>query len=180
MAWQFESSAKSRGWNTASRCSRNDLDAPMLPAPPPARPESGETPARLEVSLIVYDPLIFATCPHSSDAILALASSLKDRKIRVRSVCKSARHASDDPRTDRSEEMGLGGDNRDAAALTRQRKRLLIARWIVLAHGSKGLIFVTDKDGGPEVDARRLLHPGRTHEKRLKPGVLEHHAHGAG
>ena len=64
----------------------------MLPPPdPPARPDSGDTPARFEVSLIVYDPLILATCPHNSDAILALASSLKDRKIRVRSVCKSAR-----------------------------------------------------------------------------------------
>ena len=28
----------------------------------------------------------------------------RDRKIRVRSVCKSARHASDDPRTERSDE----------------------------------------------------------------------------
>ena len=73
--------------------------APMLPPPPPARPESGETSARLEVSLIVYDPLIFATCPHNSDAILALASSLKDRKMRVRSVCNSERHASELPRT---------------------------------------------------------------------------------
>ena len=60
----------------------------MLPPDPPARPDSGDTPARFEVSLIVYDPLILATCPHNSDAILALASSLKDRKIRVRSVCK--------------------------------------------------------------------------------------------
>ena len=34
----------------------------MLPPPdPPARPESGDTPARFEVSLIVYDPLILAT-----------------------------------------------------------------------------------------------------------------------
>ena len=64
--------------------------------------------------------------------------------------------------------------------MPRQRKRLLIARWVVLAHRSEGLIFVADKDGGPEVDARRLLHPGRTHEKRLQPGVLEHHAHGSG
>ena len=32
---------------------------------------------------MVYDPLIFATCPHSSLAILADASSLRDRKIRV-------------------------------------------------------------------------------------------------
>ena len=77
----------------------------LLPPPPPARPESGETSARLEVSLIVYDPLIFATCPHNSDAILADVSSLKDRKIRVRSVCNSARQASDDPNTERSEEM---------------------------------------------------------------------------
>ena len=53
----------------------------------------------------MYDPLIFATCPHNSDAILALASSLRDRKMRMRSVCKSARQASDDPNTERSEEM---------------------------------------------------------------------------
>ena len=78
----------------------------MLPPPdPPARPESGDTPARFEVSLIVYDPLILATCPHNSDAILALASSLKDRKIRVRSVCSSARHASELPNTARNEDM---------------------------------------------------------------------------
>ena len=78
----------------------------MLPPPdPPARPESGDTPARFEVSLIVYDPLILATCPHNSDAILALASSLKDRKIRVRSVCSSARHASELPSTARNEDM---------------------------------------------------------------------------
>ena len=54
---------------------------------------------------MVYDPLIFATWPHSSLAILADASSLRDRKIRVRSVCKSARHASDDPNTARSDEI---------------------------------------------------------------------------
>ena len=54
---------------------------------------------------MVYDPLIFATCPHNSLAILALASSLRDKKIRVRSVCKSARHASDDPNTARSDEI---------------------------------------------------------------------------
>ena len=77
----------------------------MLPPPPPARPDSGDTPARFEVSLIVYDPLILATCPHNSDAILALASSLKDRKIRVRSVCSSARHASELPSTARNEDM---------------------------------------------------------------------------
>ena len=77
----------------------------MLPLSPQARPESGETSARLEVSVIVYDPLILATCPHSSLAILADASSLRDRKIRVRSVYNSARQASDDPNTDRSEEM---------------------------------------------------------------------------
>ena len=77
----------------------------MLPPPPPARPESGEISARLEVSLIVYIALIFTTCPHSSLAIWALASSLRDRKIRVRSVCKSARHASDDPNTDRNDEI---------------------------------------------------------------------------
>ena len=71
----------------------------------PARPESGDTPARFEVSLIVYDPLILATCPHNSDAILALASSLKDRKIRVRSVCSSARHASELPSTALNEDM---------------------------------------------------------------------------
>ena len=33
-----------------------------------------------------------------------------------------------------------------------QRERLFIARWVVLAHRSEGLVFVADKDGGPEVD----------------------------
>ena len=54
---------------------------------------------------MVYDPLIFATCPHNSDAILADASSLSDRKMRVRSVCNSELHASELPKTARSEEM---------------------------------------------------------------------------
>ena len=103
---------------------------------------------------MVYDVLIFATCPHSSLAMLALASSLRDRKIRVRSVCNSARHASDDPNTRPQRRNRLGGDNRDAAALPGQGKGFFIARWVVLAHGREGLIFVTDKDGGPVVGAR--------------------------
>ena len=53
----------------------------------------------------MYIALILATWPHSSLAIWAEASSLSDRKIRVRSVCNSARHASDDPNTARNEEI---------------------------------------------------------------------------
>ena len=45
----------------------------------------------------------------------------------------------------------MRGDNRDAAALPGQGKGFFIARWVVLAYRSEGLIFVTDKDGGPEV-----------------------------
>ena len=52
---------------------------------------------------MVYELLILATCPHNFEAISALASSLKLKKIRVRSVCKSVRHASELPSTDRSE-----------------------------------------------------------------------------
>ena len=131
----------------------------MLPPPPPARPDSGDTPARFEVSLIVYDPLILATCPHNSDAILALASSLKDRKIRVRSVCSSARHAFELPSTARNEDMDW-----NAPALPGECKGFLIAGWIVLAYRGEGLILVTDKDGGPEVGHGGFFHLGGAHE----------------
>jgi len=45
------------------------------------------------------------TVPHISDAIFADASSDSDRKIRVRSVCTSVRHASPEGSTERSEEI---------------------------------------------------------------------------
>ena len=45
------------------------------------------------------------TLPHISEAILADDSSLKDRKIRVRSVWTSVRHASVPDSTERSEEI---------------------------------------------------------------------------
>ena len=128
----------------------------------------------------MYDPLILATCPHSSDAILALASSLKDRKIRVRSVCKSARHASELPSTARNEEMDWVANNRDAPALPRERKGFLVAGGIVLAHRCEGLVLVTDKDGGPEVVRGGFFHLRRPHKQGLEPCVFEHDADGAG
>ena len=67
------------------------------------------------------------TLPHISEAIRAEDSSLKDRKIRVRSVWRSVRQAS--PARQHGAERGdrLRGDDRDAAALPRQRERLLVA-----------------------------------------------------
>ena len=101
----------------------------MLPPPAPAM-ESGETSDRLEVSLIVYIPLILATWPHNSDAILALASS------RVRSVCNSERHASELSQHGSQRGNRLCGDNRDAAALPRQSKGFFIARWVARPQAS--------------------------------------------
>ena len=45
------------------------------------------------------------TEPHISDAIFAEPSSESDRKIRVRSVWTSVRHASPEGSTERSEEI---------------------------------------------------------------------------
>ena len=54
---------------------------------------------------MVQEPLILATCPHSFEAISALASSFKLKKIRGRSVCSSVRRASELPSTDRMDEI---------------------------------------------------------------------------
>ena len=85
----------------------------------------------------------------------------------MRSVCNSERHASELPNTARNEEIDC------VATIGMQRhcrvsaKDFFIARWVVLAHRSEGLIFVTDKNGGPEVAARIRLHLGRAHEEAL-------------
>ena len=62
-------------------------------------------PLDFALSLIVYELLIFATCPHSFEAISALASSLRLKNIRVRSVWSNVRQPSLLPRTERSELM---------------------------------------------------------------------------
>ena len=54
---------------------------------------------------MVQEPLILATCPHSFEAISALASSFKLKKIRGRSVCSSVRRASELPSTERMDEI---------------------------------------------------------------------------
>ena len=109
-----------------------------------------------------------------------LASSLKDRKIRVRSVCKSARHASELPSTARNEDMdwvATIGMHRHCRV---KCKGFLIAGRIVLADRRERLVLVANKDSGPEVSAWGFLHLRGPHEQGLKPCVFEHHADGAG
>ena len=129
---------------------------------------------------MVYPALILATCPHSVEACSALASSLSERKIRVRSGCRRVRHASELPRTDRSDEM----DCVATIGITRHcrvsAKGFLVAARVVLADAGERLILVAQKDGRPDVPARRCLHLRRPEEERLQPRILEHDADGAG
>ena len=74
-------------------------------APQPGRPVNSETPPRSMVSVMEKFGFMRGTWPHMSLAILALASSLRDRKIRVRRVWSRVRQASPPWTTERSEEI---------------------------------------------------------------------------
>ena len=120
------------------------------------------------------------TEPHISDATRADASSDSDRKIRVRSVWTSVRHASPEGSTERSEEIDCVATIGYAAALARERERLLVARRVVLPDGGERLVFVADEHGGPEVAVGPARGLGGASEQGLHPGVLEEHADRAG
>ena len=112
------------------------------------------------------------TEPHISDATRADASSESDRKIRVRSVWTSVRHASPEGSTERSEEIGLRGDDRDAAALPGSaRNAFLVARRVVLPDGGERLVFVADEHGGPQVAVGPARGLGGAPQQRLHPRV---------
>ena len=68
----------------------------------------------------------------------------------------------------------------DAAALARERERLLVAGGVVLADRRERLVFVADEHGGPHVAVRAARGLSGPSEQRLHPRVLEEDADGAG
>ena len=133
-------------------------------------------PLDFALSLMVYELLILATCPHSFEAISALASSLRLKKIRVWSVYSNVHHASELPSTERSELMDWVATMGIHAALPGEGKRLLVAARIVFADAGERLIFVADKDGRPDVAAGLALDRRRPAQQRLEPRIFEHDA----